>query len=161
MIRPAQADDAAQIAVFWNPLIRNTAVTFNPQERSEGEIAASIAEKARAGHGFFVAETSGAVVGFASYGQFRAGLGYARTMEHTIILAPLARGKGIGRTLMGALEDHARSGGARIMIAGISGENPEAVAFHARLGYGEVARLEGVGWKFDRAMDLVLMQKTL
>ena len=125
------------------------------------EIAASIAEKARAGHGFFVAETRGAVVGFASYGQFRAGLGYARTMEHTIILAPLARGKGIGRTLLGAVEDHARDGGARMMIAGISGENPEGIAFHARVGYGEIARLEGVGWKFNRAMDLVLMRKTL
>ncbi|GGD44635.1 GNAT family N-acetyltransferase [Sinisalibacter lacisalsi] len=161
MIRPARAEDAAPIAGFWNPLIRDTAVTFNSAERSEAEIAASIAEKARSGHGFFVAEAGGAVVGFVSYGQFRAGVGYARTMEHTIILAGDGRRNGLGRALLGAAEDHARSGGARMMIAGVSGENTDGIAFHARMGYAEIARLEGVGWKFGRAMDLVLMRKTL
>ncbi|SMH51333.1 GNAT family N-acetyltransferase [Maritimibacter sp. HL-12] len=161
MIRPARPDDAAQIAAFWNPLIRDTAVTFYPLERSEAEIAASIVDKARAGHGFFVAESGGAVVGFANYGQFRTGPGYARTMEHTIIIDPRAHGTGVGRALIGAVEDHARRRGARMMIAGISGENPDGIAFHARMGYCEIARLDGVGWKFGRAMDLVLMRKTL
>lgn len=161
MIRSARPQDAGQIAAFWNPLIRDTAVTFYPLERTVDEIAASIAEKARAGHGFFVAERGGAVVGFANYGQFRTGPGYARAMEHTIIIDPQAHGAGIGRALIGAVEEHAREHDARLMIAGISGENPEGIAFHARVGYDEIARLEGVGWKFNRAMDLVLMRKTL
>jgi len=161
VIRPARPEDAGQIAAFWNPLIRDTAVTFYPLERSVEEIAASVAEKARAGHGFFVAETLGRVVGFANYGQFRNGPGYARTMEHTIIIDPQAHGRGVGRGLIGAVEDHARARGARMMIAGISGENLDGIGFHARVGYVEIARLEGVGWKFGRAMDLVLMRKTL
>jgi phosphinothricin acetyltransferase len=47
------------------------------------------------------------------------------------------------------------------MFAGVSGENPEGRAFHARLGYVETAILPQVGWKFGRWMDLVLMQKIL
>jgi phosphinothricin acetyltransferase len=82
-------------------------------------------------------------------------------MEHTIQLAPGASGRGHGRALMRAVEDHARMGGAHSMFAGVSGENPEGRAFHARLGYAETAVLPAVGWKFGRWMDLVLMQKFL
>ena len=161
MIRPARASDAAAVAAIWNPVIRDTAITFNPVPKAVSELEALIDEKARAGHGFFVAEAAGEVAGFASYGQFRAGAGYARAMEHTILLAPGARGRGLGRALMAALEAHARDGGAHVLMAGISGENPQGVAFHAWIGFREVARVPGVGWKFGRAMDLVLMQKLL
>lgn len=161
MIRPARPDDAAAIVAFWNPLIRDTMVTFNPVEKTAAEVADSIRAKAAAGHGFLVAEDAGTVVGFASYGQFRAGAGYARAMEHTIILSPAAHGRGIGRALMTGIEDHARAAGVHSMIAGVSGGNPAGRAFHAALGYAEVAVVPEVGWKFGRFWDLVLMQKLL
>ena len=160
IIRPARPTDASAIIAFWNPLIRDTLVTFNPVEKTESEVADSIRAKAAAGHGFFVAEGDG-ILGFASYGQFRAGLGYARAMEHTIILAPGARGRGVGRALMAAIEDHARGQGYHSMIAGVSGGNPEGRAFHAAIGYAELAVIPQVGWKFGRYWDLVLMQKLL
>jgi phosphinothricin acetyltransferase len=81
-------------------------------------------------------------------------------MKHTVIVAPQARGRDVGRTLMAAVEDHARAG-ARTILAGVSAENAPGVAFHAALGYRTVARLPEVGWKFGRWIDLVLMQKTL
>jgi len=161
MIRPAQAQDAAAIAALWNPIIRDTAITFNAAEKSEADVAALIADTARAGHAVFVAVVDGAVLGVALYGQFRAGVGYARAMEHTILLAPAARGLGLGRALLATVEDHARAGGAHVLIAGVSGENADGVSFHARMGFREIARLPEVGWKFGRAMDLVLMQKFL
>lgn len=161
MIRPALATDAAAIAAFWNPVIRDTAITFNPVEKSAAEVAAMILGRQSAGHGFFVAEYQGQVAGFASYAQFRGGAGYARTMEHTIILSPAAQGTGLGRALMSALEDHARTGGSHSMIAGVSAENPAGRAFHAAIGYTEIATLPQVGYKFGRWMDLVLMQKIL
>lgn len=160
MIRPAGAADAAAVAAIWNPVIRDTAITFNAQEKTAEDIAAMIADKAAAGHAFFVADEGG-VVGFATYGQFRAGVGYARAMEHTIILDPEARGRGLGRALLDAVEQHARARGAHVLIGGISGENPAGIAFHARMGFEEVARVPEVGWKFGRAMDLVLMEKFL
>jgi phosphinothricin acetyltransferase len=160
IIRPARPADAGAIIAFWNPLIRDTLVTFNPVEKTEAEVADSIRAKAAAGHGFVVAEDGGPI-GFASYGQFRAGAGYARAMEHTIILAPGARGRGAGRALMTAIEDHARAQGVHSLIAGVSGGNPEGRAFHAAIGYAEVAVVPQVGWKFGRFWDLVLMQKLL
>jgi L-amino acid N-acyltransferase YncA len=161
VIRPALATDATAIAAFWNPFIRDTAVTFNPVEKSPAEIAALIQDRQAAGNGFLVADHHGHVAGFASYAQFRGGAGYAHTMEHTIILSPAAQGTGLGRALMSALEDHARAAGIHSMIAGVSAENPAGRAFHAAIGYTEIATLPQVGYKFGRWMDLVLMQKIL
>ena len=117
----------------------------------------------RAGHAVLVAEAEaeGAVAGFAAYDQLRPGAGYRRTVEHTLMLAPAARGRGLGRALLGAVEEHARAGGARTIWAGVSAENPDACSFHAALGYVEVARLPEVGFKFGRWIDLILMTKRL
>lgn len=159
MIRPARPSDAAAICAIWNPIIRDTLVTFNPVEKTVSDIEAICAAK---GDAFLVAEDeSGAIMGFASYSQFRGGEGYRHTCEHTIILAPHARGRGVGRQLMSALCDHARHAGYRSMWAGVSAENPDAVAFHRRIGFAEVATLPQVGFKFDRWIDLILMQKML
>lgn len=160
-IRPAVETDAAAIAALWNPMIRDTLVTFNTALKPPEEVAALIATRAAAGHAFLLAETGEGFAGFASYGQFRAGPGYAHTMEHTIHLVPSARGRGIGRALMTALEDHARAGGAHSIFAGVSSGNPAGRDFHARLGYTEVAVLREVGHKFGRWLDLHVMQKML
>ncbi|MCT8161500.1 GNAT family N-acetyltransferase [Pseudoruegeria sp. SHC-113] len=161
-IRPATKADCPALEAIWTPMIRDTLVTFNSVTRSVADLEAMIAEKAASGYAFLVAEAApGQVAGFATYGQFRGGVGYAHTMEHTIILAPQAHGKGLGRALMAGVEDHARARGAHSMFAGVSSGNPAGVAFHARLGYAEVARLSQVGRKFDQWLDLVLMQKFL
>lgn len=160
-LRPARTEDCAAIAEIWNPVIRDTLATFNTALKTPEELAANLAGKSALGHGFFVAETGGRLRGFATYGQFRAGPGYARTMEHTVILDTAARGQGLGRALMAAIEDHARRGGTHSMFAGVSAANAEGIAFHARLGYRECARLPEVGYKFGQWLDLVLMQKML
>jgi phosphinothricin acetyltransferase len=161
VIRPATPADIPGILAIWNPVIRDTAITFNAVEKTPDDLTAALRDKAAAGHAFLVATAEGRVLGFATYGAFRSGVGYARTLEHTILLAPEARGRGIGRALMDALCDHARAGGIHSLIGGVSAENPEGRAFHAALGFAEVAILPQVGWKFGRWMDLVLMQKFL
>lgn len=157
MIRDASADDIPAIAAIWNPILRDTAISFWPGERSEQEIRDYIAQRQQQGHAVLVAEDGGRVLGFASYAQFRAGGGYAHAMEHTIHLAPEARGKGLGRALMRAIEDHARARGARLMIGGITGSNAESLRFHERLGYAEWGRIPAAGRKFGAWHDLVLM----
>lgn len=156
MIRPAVAADAAALAAIWNPWIRDTAVTFNAAEKSEAELATLIAAR-----DCFVVYINNGVQGFATYSQFRGGVGYATCMEHTVILSPSARGMGAGRALMAAVEDHARDAGAHQMIAGVTAENPEGRRFHAALGYHEIAIIRDAGFKFGRFIDLVLMQKFL
>lgn len=160
-LRAAQEADAQGIADIVNPVIRDTTISFNSKQKTAQDVAAEIRDTYANGHGFVVAEEAGALLGFASYKQFRGGPGYARTAEHSIALALDARGRGVGRVLMQALEDHARAAGMHSMIAGVSGENPGGVAFHDRLGYAQVAVLPQVGRKFDRWLDLILMQKLL
>jgi len=157
-VRPALSEDAADVALLWNDVIRETLITFNSVEKTVSEIDALIAGDATR---VFVAEAKGRVVGFATYFQFRGGAGYARTMEHSIHLAAAARGQGLGRALMELVERDATDRGAHSLFAGVSGANPEGRAFHARMGFVHVATLPEVGYKWGRWLDLHLMQKRL
>lgn len=157
-VRQASRSDADAICAIWNPLIEQTATTFTTALKTSAGIATDIEERNGA---FFVAEEAGQVIGFATYFQFRGGPGYAFTKEHSINLSPDVHGRGIGRALMTALEDHARDADVHSLWAGISAENPGGVAFHTRIGFEPVATLPEVGFKFGRWMDLILMQKFL
>lgn len=157
-IRPATDPDAAAIAAIWNHYIRDTIVTFNSREKTEADIAAAIADPNTP---VYVAEHAGGIAGFATYSDFRRGVGYAYTKEHTVMLAPDAAGQGLGRALLAEIERHAARENIHSLFAGVSAENADGVAFHKACGYAEVARLSGVGWKFGRWHDLVLLQKFL
>lgn len=140
-----------------NPVIRDTAITFTTAEKTPDMIADAIRSENR----YFVACDGKDLLGYACYFQFRGGPGYRFTMEHSIALAPEARGRGVGKRLMSHLEAQARDEGVHSLFAGVSAENFAGVAFHAAIGFREIARLPEVGYKFGRWMDLVLMQKLL
>ena len=161
MIRPAEPRDIPTILAIWNPIIQDTSITFTTTLKTTESLAADLAAKAAANHPFLVVEEGGVIKGFATYGTFRSGPGYARTMEHTIIVGQEARGKGVGRQLIEALCTHARAQGIHSLIGGVSAENTDGIAFHARVGFTEIARLPEVGYKFNRWMGLVLMQRML
>ncbi|WP_439522882.1 GNAT family N-acetyltransferase [Marivita sp.] len=158
IIRPARAEDAEALTVILNDVIDNTTITFTSERKSVDYLREDIATR---GVAFQVVEVDGVAAGYASYFPFRNGPGYARTKEHSIALAPHARGIGAGRALMSALETEARKDNVHSLWAGISGENPSGRDFHAAIGFVEVATLSEVGFKFDRWIDLVLMQKRL
>lgn len=160
ILRPAIRADLPEIARLWNHAIRDTVETFNSAEKSLEELEALLDARVAAGHAILVVEDEG-FAGFGHYGQFRGGVGYAHSMEHTLYLAPAAKGRGLGRALLTGLEDHARAQGAHSLIGGIAGENAPSIAFHAHMGYRTVAVVPEVGFKFGRWMDLVIMQKIL
>ncbi len=157
-VRLARHEDASSIGDLWNAVIRETLITFNSVEKSDNEITEMIAQGPTR---VFVAENSGKVVGFATYGQFRAGAGYSRTMEHSIYLRSEARGSGLGRALMQAVTSDAAERGAHSLFAGVSSANPDGVSFHAAMGFELVATLQEVGFKWGQWLDLHLMQKRL
>jgi len=156
----AEAGDLDAILTLWNAVIRDTTITFTSAPKTATQIATLLADQpvfvARSG-----GRAGGQALGFTTYGQFRGGDGYRLTMEHAIYLAPDARGKGLGRGLLEAVEDHARAAGAHALIAGISGENDPAIAFHAAMGFDHVGLIPEAGHKFGRFLDLVLMRKRL
>ena len=158
MIRPAHPDDAPAICAISNALIRDTLITFTTDLRSEVDTRHAI----EAANGtFLVVEEDGRVVGFASFGPFRGGPGYAHTKEHSIQLTAEARGRGVGRRLMFQLEEIARAQNVHVLIAGISSANPAGIAFHRSLGFTETGRMPEVGRKSGQWLDLILMQKIL
>jgi L-amino acid N-acyltransferase YncA len=157
ILRDATSADAGAIAAIWNREIRDGVSTFNTVEKDLGALKAAIASDAV----YVVAEEGTEVVGFATFGPFRGGPGYVHTMEHTIYLDEAARGKGVGRALMAALEVAAKGRGVHVLVAGVGGENSSGIAFHKAMGFVEVGRMPEVGRKFDRWMDLVLLQKLL
>lgn len=153
MIRPAGPGDDAAIAALWNSIIALPHITFTTVQKTPADIAAQ-----RAAHPLLVA---GAVDGFATFGPFRGGPGYATCAELSVHVAAPARGKGVGAALTRALEAAAAEQGIDLLVAGISGANPDAQAFFTRLGYVHIGRLPGIGAKAGQRYDLVLMQKFL
>lgn len=160
MISPATLEHSAAIAQIWNHYIINTVTTFNAQPKTTGDIDTLITQKAQQNEAFLIAHDE-QVFGFATYGSFRNGIGYAKVKEHTIMLSPHQNGRGLGRALMSALETHAKKQDIQSLFAGIARQNHTAVAFHHALGYEHVALLPAVGWKFNQWHDLILMRKRL
>lgn len=153
MIRPAVPGDAGALCAIWNHVICHTTATFTTVEKTVQGLETLIAERP-----VLVLENA---CGFATYGPFRSGPGYAHVAELTILLAPEATGQGFGAALLGALEDHARGQGLRVLVAAICAENAAALALHRKLGFEKTAYMPGLGRKFGRDLDLVLMQKNL
>ena len=81
------------------------------------------------------------------------------TVEHTVHVREDQWGSGVGRTLVDALLERARAAGKRVIVAAVDGDNDGSIRFHERLGFVQVARLPGVGFKHDRWLDLVLLQR--
>jgi phosphinothricin acetyltransferase len=117
--------------------------------------------RAEAGFPVLVAVEGDAVLGYASYGPFRAFDGYRQTVEHSVYVAEAARRRGAATALLRALETEARRAGMHVMLGGIAADNAPSLALHARLGFVETGRMPEVGQKFGRWLDLVFMQKVL
>ena len=87
VIRGASIEDAVAIMQIWNNNISNTFNTFNSRIKTEAEIIDKILESTKRRFGFFVSECQGEIMGFATYFQFRNGVGYEKTLEHTIVIS--------------------------------------------------------------------------
>jgi phosphinothricin acetyltransferase len=170
LIRDATEADMAAVTTIYNALIDTTTVAWTEQHQTLEERLAWFAEQQAEGNTVLVAVDDGRapgrepVVGFAAYGSFRgAGRwpGYRYTVEHTIHLDRSCWGAGVGRQLLEALIGRARGAGMHVMVGAIDGDNIGSIDFHERLGFVEVARMPEVGRKFDRWLELVLMQRIL
>ena len=102
-VRPAKFSDSKEIVEIWNPYIKNTFVTFNASEKTQEEVCALLKERRSNGREFWVACKDDEIIGFASYDQLRAGVGYRYSMEHTIIVSEKYKSLGVGKNLMGVL----------------------------------------------------------
>ncbi|HLZ89488.1 MAG TPA: GNAT family N-acetyltransferase, partial [Puia sp.] len=109
----------------------------------------------------FVAEEEGRVVGFSSYGPFRAWPAYKYTIENSVYVSEEQRGKGIGKMLIRPLIESAKAKGYHAIIAGIDSMNDGSIRLHRSFGFVEVAHFKQVGYKFGRWLDLSFMELLL
>jgi phosphinothricin acetyltransferase len=159
--RPAVEADIPAVTEIVNAMIGSTTYEWTELLHTPDERMRWWHEKRSAGFPVLVAVEDDAVVGVASYGDFRDSSrwpGYRFTVEHSVHVAGTHWSRGIGRGLMSALVDCARRDGKRVMVAGIDASNVRSIGFHARLGFEEVARMPGVGDKWGQRLTLVLMQ---
>lgn len=160
-IRDATEADLPAILAITNDAIQTTTANWNIRPTTLEARAAWFADRRAAGFPVLVAEQAGIVRGFASYGPFRAFDGYALTVEHGLYVAREAQRRGHGAGLLGALVARAEAAGLHVMVAGIEAGNAASLALHERFGFVRVGRMPEVGRKFDRWLDLVLMQRIL
>ncbi|QXC62965.1 GNAT family N-acetyltransferase [Aquihabitans sp. G128] len=161
-VRDATADDVAAITDIYNQVVATSDAIWRDEPVTVADRQAWFAAQQATGMPALVAvDAGGAVVGFASFVQFRTIPGYFPSVEHTIHVADGHRGQGVGGRLLDALVERAVAMGKAVMIAGADGGNLGSIRFHERAGFREVARLPGVGRKHGRPVDLVLLQRDL
>ena len=161
-LRDATDDDAAAVAAIYGHYVRESVATFDLEPRSVEQWRAIWADLRAAGWPCLVAELDGAVAGFAHVGPYRPKPAYARTVESSVYLAPGRTGAGLGTLLMTTLLQRAAANDALQVVAVIADTgDPSSRRLHERLGFTEVGTLRGVGHKFGRAVDTLIMQCAL
>jgi L-amino acid N-acyltransferase YncA/uncharacterized cupin superfamily protein len=153
--------DLEGITAIYNDVIATSTAIFNDEQVSVENRRAWLDERRDRGFPVLVAHDEGAVVGFGSFGDFRAWPGYRTTVEHSVHVAAAHRGRGVGRLLVGALVEEARAQGMHAMIAGVVSSNEASLALHRKLGFVEVGRFPEIARKFGEWLELVLLQLLL
>lgn len=161
LIEDAKAADLPGILAIYNDVIaRSTAVYSHDPVTLENRFEWWSGRMSK-GYPVLVARDAQGVSGFATFGEFRAWPGYRYTVEHSVHVREDCRGQGIGSELVRALFPRAIAMGKHVMIAGVDAANAPSIRFHEALGFERVALLKEVGRKFDRWLDLVLLQRWL
>lgn len=163
VIRDATAGDLADIGALYGREVLNGTATFELHPPAPEEMADRFAAVKRHGLPWLVAEVDGAFAGYAYASPFRPRPAYRYGVEGSIYVEEAARGHGVGRALLEALIDGVRDMGLRHVIGAISDSDTStaSIALHRALGFRDAGVYRQVGWKFDRWLDVTLMQLDL
>ena len=159
-MRDARPSDAPACAAIYAPYVTGTAITFETEPPSEGEMAARI-EAAASSYAWLVLEDEGRVVGYAYGGRFHARPAYRWAAEVSVYLETGRRRTGGGRALYEALLARLRERGFRIAIAGMTLPNEASVGLHEALGFEPVGTYRRIGYKLGGWHDVAWMQRRL
>jgi L-amino acid N-acyltransferase YncA len=158
LIRLATANDSAAIAAIYRPYVDGSRISFEEEPPDAAEIAHRMASPI---HPWLVADEDGRVVGYASTAPMRNRPSYRWSVETGIYLNPAAKGRGIGRKLLGTHIGLLERQGFVTVIAGIALPNEASVALHEKLGFRLSGIERGVGFKLGEWVDVGRWQKDL
>ena len=159
-IARAEERDLPEIQAIYNHAILHSTATFDVAPRTDPQ---QLEWFRRHGdkHPVFVARAGGEVVGWASLNVFHERCAYEKTVENSVYVREDWQHRGVGRSLLAALIDAARALGHHSIVARIADHNPASIALHRALGFRESGELREAGRKFDRWIDVTLMQLIL
>ena len=160
-IRDVTENDAEAIAAIYGHHVLNGTASYDLDAPPAAFHRDKIRRITATGWPFIVAEADGEPVGYAYVTQFRDRDAYRFTAENSIYVHPGHVGRGVGKALLQALLDRAAAYGFRTVVAVIGGAEPASIALHAACGFREVGRLKRVGWKHEKWLDSVYMQRDL
>ena len=158
-IRDAGEPDLPGLLAIYNDVIATSTAVYSYLPVTLDDRLQWWRTRVASGYPVLVATDQSAILGFATFGDFRAWPGYRFTVEHSVHVRADRRGQGIGKELVEALFPRAAALGKHVMIAGVDAANAASIRFHERLGFEQVGHLREVGYKFDRWLDLVLLQR--
>ena len=156
-IRAARHADLPRILDIYNHEVLVSTATYDTVPRTQADHRKWFAIHG-AEHPVLVAESAGAVIGWASLSPWSDRAAYSRTAEVSVYVSHEHRRRGIGRALLGALIDAGRERGHHSLLARISSDNEASVFLHAECGFRIVGTLHEVGTKFGRLLDVTIME---
>ena len=162
IIRPSTDADLLAITAIYSHHVCTGTGTFEVDPPSADEMRGRRADVLSKGLPWLVAVQYDQVVGYAYCNWFKPRPAYRFSAEDSIYLSPESAGKGIGRTLLAELMAQAQRAGVRKLIAVIGDSaNSGSIAVHRSAGFQSVGVLKSCGWKFDKWLDVVMMDKAL
>ena len=162
-IRDAELADMPHCRAIYNYYVENSTVTFDEELLTHAQYRAKFTKAQKHGWPWIVAESPGGeILGFAYLSAYRDRSAYRFTVEDAIYLGPAATGKGIGRALLTELIQRAQAAGFREIVAVVADHGAEgSIALHEKLGFKEIGRMGRVGYKFDRWLGTIFLQRSL
>jgi L-amino acid N-acyltransferase YncA len=153
---------AAQILSIFNDAIVNSTALYDYKPRTADMIQAWFEAKAKGNFPVIGAQgDDGELMGFASFGSFRAWPAYKYSVEHSVYVDARFRRRGVGRRLLKEIIEAARMRDYHALIGAIDASNQPSRALHERLGFTHCGTIRQVGFKFGRWLDLAFYQLIL
>jgi L-amino acid N-acyltransferase YncA len=160
VIRRAHLGDAARVAQIYNHYVLHSTATFDTEPKT-AEDRVRWLEEHDDQHPVLVGSIDGYVVAWGSLSRWSARPAWRHTVEASVYVDSEFTGRGIGPSMTEALVAEAREAGHHAVIGQIVAENVASLSTSERLGFERVGVLREVGRKFDRWLDVVLMERPL
>lgn len=162
LIRPSRDEDLDAITRIYGHHVLHGTGTFETTPPSMTDMAARRADVLSKGLPWLVIEEDGELLGYAYGNWFKPRPAYRFSVEDSIYMAPQAAGRGLGRALLAELLTTLERAGVRKVMAVIGdSNNAGSIGVHRALGFEPVGVVPSCGWKFDRWLDIVLMQRSI
>ena len=162
-VTDATEADLPDVLALYRHYVRNSVVTFDEKPPTLTQFRSKFRHLQKLGYPFRIARSpQGTLLGYAYVFPFREKSAFRKTVESSIYLGPAATGRGLGKVLLADLISACTQAGLKEIIAVIADQGAEAsLALHQKFGFVETGRMGKVGFKFERWIGIILMQRSL